>query len=178
MRPSDKHKASGSTFLALGSNLSGPWGSPQETFIRALQDIQDADCQLLATSKVYKSASLSPGQPDYLNLVVHCRTALPLFKLLLLAKSIERRSGRRTRQHWSARTLDIDIVMAGSYRMNWPQRCAGSLTLPHPEAHKRAFVLRPLCDIAPNWYHPCLGMTAIQLLHRLPAKTRRSVQPA
>jgi 2-amino-4-hydroxy-6-hydroxymethyldihydropteridine diphosphokinase len=167
----------GAVYLALGSNLEGPWGTQEETLARALDELKSAGCSVMALSQTHKSQSLSPGQPPYFNLVASCRTSLSPLQLLHHAKVIERRSGRRPRQKWGARTLDIDIVMAGCCRLNWPLRRTGSLTLPHPEAHKRAFVLKPLCEISPTWCHPGLRLTALELLHRLPPRVQRAVQP-
>lgn len=168
----------GATFLALGSNLAGLWGSPAETLARALRELQTAGFMIVAASGTCKSPSLSPGQADYFNLVVRCRSNLPPGRMLAAVKAIERRSGRRPRRKWSARTLDIDILMTGSRMHNWPRRQAGSLTLPHPEAHKRVFVLAPLCAIEPRWFHPALGKTATELLHALPAAARHTLRPA
>ena len=164
------------TYIALGSNLSGLWGAPKEILERTLQEINRLGCELVAVSPTYQSASLSPGQPPYLNLVLACRSSLAPAQLLRLAKAIERRAGRRPRAKWGARTLDIDIIMHGSQPLNWPRRSHGSLTLPHPESHKRAFVLKPLCDVAPHWQHPALRVAAATLLRRLPQAVRRAVR--
>ncbi len=164
------------TLLALGSNLPGLWGTPQETLARTVVEIERLGCGIVSTSPTYESASLSAGQPNYLNLVLACHTGMAPAQFLRMAKTIERRAGRRPRTKWSARALDIDIIMTGSQCLNWPRRGCGTLTLPHPESHTRAFVLRPLCDIAPHWYHPGLHVAANTLLRRLPLQSKRSLR--
>ena len=96
--------------------------------------------------------------------------------MLRVFKALERQAGRRANGRWGPRPLDIDIIMLGSVCYNWPARRAGTVTLPHPEAHRRAFVLRPLVSIMPHWHHPGLQRTARQLLARLPPSARRGVR--
>lgn len=93
-------------------------------------------------------------------------------QLLRFFKSLERQAGRRLGRHWGPRSLDIDIVaQRGLFRSQTSsQRPRGQIILPHPHMHQRAFVLSPLCQIAPNWHHPILHRTARQLL------AQRSVQ--
>jgi 2-amino-4-hydroxy-6-hydroxymethyldihydropteridine diphosphokinase len=159
-------------FLALGTNLRSEWGNAAETLLRAIDLLQLAGCRISAISPTYKSISLVPGQPVYANLALAVIAPMSVGALLRTAKDIERRAGRRTRAKWSARPLDIDIIMAGSICYNWPHRSTGRLTLPHPEAHRRAFVLKPLSDISPRWHHPGLNATSTQLFNRLPLSVR------
>src|SRR5262249_8436131 len=88
---------------------------------------------------------------------------------LRLVKGLERQAGRRLGQTWGPRPLDIDILDFGGRRLGWPpgRHRRGRLILPHPEAHRRAFVLVPVADIAPAWRHPVLGATPARPLARL-----------
>jgi 2-amino-4-hydroxy-6-hydroxymethyldihydropteridine diphosphokinase len=93
--------------------------------------------------------------------------------MLRLLKRIERRAGRRLGRRWGPRPLDIDILDYRGTRIGWPprRREPGRLILPHPEMHRRVFVLVPLLEIAPHWRHPILGLGARALLsHLAPAK--------
>jgi 2-amino-4-hydroxy-6-hydroxymethyldihydropteridine diphosphokinase len=83
-------------------------------------------------------------------------------------KQIERRAGRRGGRPWGPRTLDIDIVDYAGLVTHW-RKGRGAfgrprpLVLPHPLAHERPFVLKPLLDIAPDWRHPALKRSAREL---------------
>jgi 2-amino-4-hydroxy-6-hydroxymethyldihydropteridine diphosphokinase len=98
--------------------------------------------------------------------------------LLRLAKRIERQAGRRLGGHWGPRSLDIDVLDYGgrSYGSPSRRRRRGQLVLPHPEMHRRAFVLVPLLEVVPHWSHPALGATARTLLARLGPSHRRGVR--
>lgn len=162
-------------YLALGSNLVGPWGPPRQCLARAIGALQRRDLQIVAVSPLFKTVPLGPRQPSYVNAVIAVRCAMPVTALLRLAKVLERQAGRRQRTTWGPRTLDIDVLMAGVTVYNWPFRRPGIVTLPHPELHRRAFVLVPLTAIAPGWRHPCLGLTAGDMLRRLSEAKRRDV---
>jgi 2-amino-4-hydroxy-6-hydroxymethyldihydropteridine diphosphokinase len=102
--------------------------------------------------------------------------------LLSRLKSIERRAGRRrSAPRWTPRPLDIDIVdYAGRVAGSVGSRVAGSLVLPHPELHRRPFVVLPLAEIAPRWRHPRTGQSIQMLRWRLArqAAGRLVPQPA
>jgi len=109
-------------------------------------------------------------QPSYLNAVVMIEGAVAPAALLRFLKGLERRAGRRLGRHWGPRQLDIDILDFGGRQIGRPggQRRRGQLLLPHPEMHRRTFVLVPLREIAPTWRRPRSGMSIATLLARLP----------
>jgi 2-amino-4-hydroxy-6-hydroxymethyldihydropteridine diphosphokinase len=111
---------------------------------------------------------------SYVNAVIEVRCSLGPAAMLRLLKSVERKAGRRTRGKWTARPLDLDIISFKGMRTFWPRRRAGSLTLPHPEAHGRGFVLVPLLMIEPHWFHSGLGVSGKRLLARLPSDDQRA----
>jgi 2-amino-4-hydroxy-6-hydroxymethyldihydropteridine diphosphokinase len=154
--------------IALGANFPGIWGTPAETIARAVDEMRRAKIEVAAVSPLYVTAAVgSASQPPYVNAVALLDTRLSPEALLRALKGIERRSGRRGGRPWGRRTLDLDIVDYGGQVRHWQGRRsayarAGTrpLTLPHPLAHRRPFVLRPLIDIAPDWRHPALKRSA------------------
>jgi 2-amino-4-hydroxy-6-hydroxymethyldihydropteridine diphosphokinase len=133
--------------------------------------MRKANIAVVAVSPLYETAAVgSARQPPYANAVAALDTSLPPAALLRVLKAIERKSGRRGGRPWGARTLDIDIVDYAGLVRNWRAGRGGfarpgerPLVLPHPLAHARPFVLRPLLDVAPGWRHPVLGLSAREL---------------
>ena len=142
-------------FVGLGSNLS----HPRRQLARAVRAIGRLPwMSVLAVSPNYATAPIGceTPQPDYVNAVIAIRTALGPRALLHALHSIEHRAQRRrdreTRRN-AARTLDLDLLLYGRRRMRVP-----GLTVPHPRMHQRAFVLRPLVDIAADATIPGQGL--------------------
>jgi 2-amino-4-hydroxy-6-hydroxymethyldihydropteridine diphosphokinase len=163
--------------IALGSNLPGRFGTPKETLSRALAEMSASGVEIASTSRLYRTlAYASIKQPDFLNAVAAVSTSLSAEALLQVLKRIEAQAGRRaaknadpTALRWAPRTLDLDLIDYDSVIYNWKMRSPANgerVILPHPRAHERVFVLRPVCDIAPLWRHPVFGLTARQLLQR------------
>jgi 2-amino-4-hydroxy-6-hydroxymethyldihydropteridine diphosphokinase len=166
--------------LALGANLRGRWGTPGEALGRACQELAQTGLHLVCASRIYTTTPLGPGrQTPYLNAVLVLQAHMAPGCLLRLVKRIERRAGRRLGSRWGPRCLDIDVVDQGGRRIGRAsrRRIPGRLILPHPEVHRRAFVLVPLLDVVPAWCHPVLGIPGRTLLARLGAKDRANVRP-
>jgi 2-amino-4-hydroxy-6-hydroxymethyldihydropteridine diphosphokinase len=136
--------------LALGSNL----GDRQNILQGAVDAIVGLPgVRVTAVSPVYETAPVGgPAQPDYLNAVVLADAALPARELLDRLHEIEAAFDRVRVVRWGPRTLDIDIIVFGTERSDDPQ-----LTLPHPRAHERAFVLAPWRDLDPGAELPGAG---------------------
>jgi 2-amino-4-hydroxy-6-hydroxymethyldihydropteridine diphosphokinase len=133
----------------------------------------------LGFSSLYLTAPVGLGrQPSYLNAVVLVDAPLAPAALLRTLKRIERSAGRRLGRHWGPRPLDIDILDFGGRQIGSPRlpRRRGELRLPHPEMHRRAFVLLPLREIAPSWRHPRSGLAISALLARLKPRDRAGVR--
>jgi 2-amino-4-hydroxy-6-hydroxymethyldihydropteridine diphosphokinase len=149
--------------------------------LRAIDQLRQDGVHVLRVSRTFSTAPHGPGFQDrYLNAVLLVATPLPPAPLLRLLKRIERRAGRRlSGRKWGPRPLDIDILQYGGMRIGWPprRRRLGRLVLPHPEMHRRAFVLVPLCDVVPHWRHPVLGLGVRALLARLPRNQVAEVRP-
>ncbi len=116
-------------------------------------------------SRWFSSAPVPPsGQPRYVNGVLRAECLLAPGVLLAALQSIEDAAGRERSVPDAARTLDLDVIDAGGL-----VREDADLTLPHPRAHLRGFVLRPLRDVAPDWVHPASGISVHALLAALAA---------
>lgn len=146
--------------LALGSNLGDRLGTLQRA-VDALAATPGLD--VMAVSPVYETVPVGgPEQPDYLNAVVVAETSRAARDILRRAQAIEAAAQRRRDVRWGPRTLDIDVIVYGDEMSDDP-----ALTLPHPRAHERAFVLAPWRDADPGAELPGYGRVA-GLLEALP----------
>jgi len=150
--------------IGLGSNMTGPWGTPRDTVLRALRELGGNGTQLLAASRLLTTSPYGKkNQPDYVNAVALIATHMPPEALLRRLHAIERRAGRRRGIRWGPRSLDLDLLDYHGRRMRRP----GPLTLPHPGIALRQFVLKPIAEVAPGWIHPVVHQRARSLLRRL-----------
>jgi 2-amino-4-hydroxy-6-hydroxymethyldihydropteridine diphosphokinase len=164
----------GKVVVALGANSPGPWGTPEQTIARALGEIARAAIDVISVSPLYQTVAVgSARQPPYINAVALLGTSRSPEALLRVLKAIERRAGRRGGRPWGPRTLDIDIVDFAGLIRHWrngrgafARAGARPLVLPHPLAHERPFVLKPLFDVVPNWRHPVLQRSVRELWRR------------
>lgn len=158
-------------YIGIGSNLDRP--VKQVRCARnALADLPNT--RLLEISPLYRNPALGPGQqPDYVNAVAVIETRLEPHALLDALLLIEVNQGRlRGPVRWQPRSIDLDLLVYGD-RVIRDRR----LTVPHPRMHERAFVLKPLFDLAPDLDVPGLGPVATLLGH-LPDGTLRRVDNA
>ncbi|MFC3573848.1 2-amino-4-hydroxy-6-hydroxymethyldihydropteridine diphosphokinase [Streptomyces yaanensis] len=141
--------------ISLGSNL----GNRLETLQGAIDALEDTPgVRVKAVSPVYETEpwGVEPGsQPAYFNAVVVLKTTLPPSSLLERAHAVEEAFHRVREERWGARTLDVDIVTYADVVSDDPL-----LTLPHPRAHERAFVLAPWHDLDPQAQLPGRGPVA------------------
>ena len=128
--------------FALGSNLGDRLGYLRSA---AQQAAGEAELHNLVCSPIYETEPVGgPAQDLYLNAVVLAQTTLPPDDLLVLAHQWERAAGRERTERWGPRTLDVDLIVVGDVLSH-----THDLTLPHPLAHERAFVLAPWHDVEP-----------------------------
>ncbi|MFC8915453.1 2-amino-4-hydroxy-6-hydroxymethyldihydropteridine diphosphokinase [Streptomyces sp. WAC05374] len=141
--------------ISLGSNL----GNRLETLQGAIDALEDTPgVRVKAVSPVYETEpwGVEPGsQPSYFNAVVLLKTTLPPASLLERAHAVEEAFHRVRDERWGARTIDVDIVAYADVVSDDPV-----LTLPHPRAHQRAFVLAPWHDVEPEAQLPGVGAIA------------------
>jgi len=143
-------------FFGLGSNL----GDRAEALNEALDHLV-VKAPLLAVSHLYETDPWGyTDQPAFLNLVVQAQTELPPRELLTFIKNIEVEMGRVPTFRYGPRRIDIDILLYGSQTLHSPD-----LIIPHPRLAERAFVLVPLAEIAPDFVHPLLRATILDLLN-------------
>jgi 2-amino-4-hydroxy-6-hydroxymethyldihydropteridine diphosphokinase len=157
--------------LALGANL----GEREATLLAAVAEIAAADgVEVVAISPVYETDPVGgpTDQPAYLNAVIVADTVLDPPGVLALAHRVEDAHGRVRVERWGARTLDVDVLAVDALTSDDPV-----LTLPHPRAHERAFVLVPWNDVDPDFVVPGRGRVG-DLLAALPAADRSGVRPA
>lgn len=164
-----KPAKSGRVLIGLGANVSGAWGNPANTLRRAMGELEALGDGHFEKSRLFRTKPVGPAnQPDYVNAVCCISTKLGPAALLTAFKALERSAGRGKGRRWGPRPLDLDILDYKGRVHHWPgKNFTGPrrrLVLPHPELHGRAFVLKPLVDIAPNWRHPVLGLSARQML--------------
>ncbi len=147
--------------IAIGSNRRhGRHGRPPHVVERAIGRL-DEEFGLFDASPILLNRAQGGAGRDFANAVALVESDLEPPEMLRSLKRIEREFGRRSGRRWAARVLDLDIVdwSGGRWRSRW-------LTVPHPAAAKRDFVIEPLAAIAPGWrLQPPL--TARQLAHRL-----------
>jgi 2-amino-4-hydroxy-6-hydroxymethyldihydropteridine diphosphokinase len=145
--------------LSLGSNL-GDRNGHIHAAIKALN--QSDRVRVQAVSPTYSTAPVGlTEQPDFLNLAVEIETDIEPLELLNAVQQIESALGRERTTRWGPRSIDIDIVLWGDRQVDCDR-----LTVPHPEFRRRAFVLRPLADIAPEAVDPVTGCTVSELAAR------------
>ncbi|SFC01453.1 2-amino-4-hydroxy-6-hydroxymethyldihydropteridinediphosphokinase [Flexibacter flexilis DSM 6793] len=140
----------------IGGNLS----DRLDYLARARALMAEQIGQILQTSGIYQTQAWGyTDQPDFLNQAIITRSALPPQQAMQAALHIEQQLGRERHQRWHERTIDIDLIYAQDFCLETP-----NLTLPHPRAHERRFVLVPLAEISPDFIHPIWHKSQAELL--------------
>ena len=152
----------GAVLIALGSNLSGGFESSKALLEAAVAGLPAVGLRVVKRSSWWRSAAWpDPTAPDYLNGLAIVETGLGPAEVMAALAEIEGEFGRVRGERNAARTLDLDLIAYGRTVLDAPD-----LTLPHPRAAERLFVMGPLAEIAPEWRHPVLGETAKALTAR------------
>jgi 2-amino-4-hydroxy-6-hydroxymethyldihydropteridine diphosphokinase len=151
------------SFVGLGSNL----GERELQIRRAVDELAKIPrTTLVRVSSLYDTDPVGEvEQPAFLNAVAWLETELTPRELLWNLLLIEQRMGRVRAQKWGPRKIDLDLLFHGATVLEEPD-----LVVPHPEAHKRAFVLAPLVELDPDFVHPVTNETVAKTLRRLPPR--------
>ena len=153
-------------YIGLGSNL----GDRRAMLQKAVQCLEEEDnLEVRKVSDWYATAPIGGprGQAEYLNGVAEIATSLPPEVLLDRLLAVEQRLGRRRRQRWGPRCIDLDLLLYGQQVIKGEH-----LEVPHQLMHRREFVLRGLAEIAPEVKHPLLKRTAMQLWQKVIAENK------
>jgi 2-amino-4-hydroxy-6-hydroxymethyldihydropteridine diphosphokinase len=148
--------------IALGSNLEGPWGTPRQTLLRALEELSLHNIRVTKVSTLIETAPFGVlDQPNFVNAVAEIETGYQPEALMQILHAVENGAGRKRVTRWGPRTLDLDLLDYNGLILNT------ELKLPHPGITERDFVLGPIDEIAPHWTHPITGKTAALTLREL-----------
>lgn len=143
-----------------------PYGTPRQTLEAALAELGRRGVRLVRLSPWYRTAPVpASDQPWFVNAVAEVATGLPADALLAELHAVEAAFGRVRTVPNAARAIDLDLL---DYRGITAPGGPGRATLPHPRLAGRAFVLRPLADLAPEWRHPVTGQPISTLIAALP----------
>lgn len=147
-------------FVGIGSNQGDPFARCREAVAYAAAV---DGCKVLRRSSLYRTEPVGYTNQDWFaNAVLEIRTTLPARLLMQELQAIENRMGRKETVKWGPRVIDIDLLLFGQEIIQ-----DDNLTVPHPELHKRRFVLEPLHEIAPYVIHPAFGVSMAGLMERL-----------
>ncbi|MGK0476205.1 MAG: 2-amino-4-hydroxy-6-hydroxymethyldihydropteridine diphosphokinase [Oleispira sp.] len=146
-------------YIGLGANLNQP---QQQIELALIELARLSNTTLISHSSLYHSKPVGPqDQPDYINAIALLDTLLEPLDLLDVLQKLEQDHGRLRQRHWGERTLDLDIILIDNKIIE-----SERLTVPHPFAQQRSFVLFPLFEISPNLIFPN-GIALEQLLTEL-----------
>jgi 2-amino-4-hydroxy-6-hydroxymethyldihydropteridine diphosphokinase len=147
-------------FIGLGSNLGNRLGNLRGA-IAAIREMPGLS--ITRMSSVYETEPVgNRGQPKFINAVIEVASELPPADLLTVLLRIEKHMGRERQGKWEPRVIDLDIVYYGDQVLD-----SSDLSIPHPEAARRAFVLEPLAEIAPDFVDPVQRLTVREMLAQL-----------
>lgn len=146
-------------YLLLGTNL----GNRIQNLFTAITYIEKEVGEVLLKSSIYETAAWGKtDQPGFLNQALAVKSMLPPLNLLHTLLAIEQEMGRVRLEKWGQRLIDIDLIFYGDEVL-----AHQDLMLPHPEMHKRRFVLEPLNEIAENFVHPIFKQKVSSILSNL-----------
>ena len=154
------HRAWHDVYISYGSNM----GDSEGYITEAVSEIADNPITELVedSDRIVTKPYGEVEQDDFLNGVCHIRTLMEAEELLIYLHELEQKAGRTRDIHWGPRTLDLDILLYDDIVYE-----SDTLVIPHADMENREFVLKPMCELAPNLRHPVLKFTMKQLLDKL-----------
>ncbi|GBE01982.1 bifunctional folate synthesis protein [bacterium BMS3Bbin06] len=155
-------------YIGIGTNL----GNREKNCWKALERLEEIGVRVTKRSSLYETDPWGvKDQPPFINMAVETETAFLPEDLLVKLKAIETTMGREKTYRWGPRVIDLDILFYDDMVVD-----TGSLRIPHPRLHERAFVLEPLSEIASEFIHPVMGRSIKELLGEVksssPTKSR------
>ena len=150
-------------YLNIGSNLPSKEGGRENNILKAITYLKKLKLNLIKISSLYETPSYPNNlDPKFINLCVKLESDLKASELLNEMKKIEKKLGRTRIKKNEPRTCDIDIIdFNGEIIRN------DELVVPHPRLHQRNFVIYPLKEIEPNWFHPIFNKNIDSLFQEL-----------
>jgi 2-amino-4-hydroxy-6-hydroxymethyldihydropteridine diphosphokinase len=158
-------------YIGVGSNL----GDRKANALEAVDRVAKLPgTRLVRASSLYESEPLGDAKTWFVNCVIQIETEFPADALLRKLKAIEKAMGRKRvkGRRWGSRVIDLDILLSEHEVIE-----KRTLRVPHPEMHKRRFVLLPLAELAPHVVHPHLGQSVSALLASLKDEKRVTLLP-
>src|SRR5256712_1659518 len=158
-------------YIGIGSNL----GDRKANALEAVDRVAKLPAtKLIRASSLYESEPLGDAKTWFVNSVIEIETEFPAEELLKRLKAIEKAMGRKRvkGKRWGSRVIDLDILLCDQEIVD-----KRSLKVPHPEMHKRRFVLLPLAELAPHVVHPQLGQSVSSLLATVKDDKRVTLLP-
>jgi len=158
-------------YIGIGSNL----GDRRANTVEAVDRVTKLPAtKLVRASSLYESEPLGDAKTWFVNSVIEIETEFPPDTLLRKLKTIEETMGRKRvkGKRWGSRIIDLDILLCDQQVVD-----TRTLKVPHPEMHKRRFVLLPLAELAPHVIHPHLGQTVSALLASVKDEKRVTLLP-
>ena len=154
-------------YIGIGSNL----GRRKNNLKKAIEEIS-ARHRIISKSAIYETEPVGKiKQNHFYNCVIAIETEVPPRRLLKTLKSIEKLMGRKHEVKWGPRNIDLDLLACGEAIVN-----KDGLSVPHPEMHRRKFVLVPLRDIAGDFVHPATGESVGEMLRKAPEILTRKLK--
>jgi len=149
-------------YISFGSNM----GNRRKYIEKALSLLEKEGIHIEAISPIFETEPYGKrDQPFFLNGVLVAKTQIPPLQLLKILKKVEKITGRKNRERWGEREIDLDILFYDNLILETEE-----ISIPHRDLHNRLFVLEPLMQLAPDMVHPVLKKTIKELYTELRRK--------